>query len=87
MPRHDTHRPAVRQPALGDGSGAETAVLRSLAGVLAFVGLKLVLHAHVEIPTGLSLAVVAILLGAGILASAMRARGDRRRLAAGAGEA
>ena len=46
----------------------------SLAAVLAFVGLKLILHQVVSVPTGVSLGVIAGLLGAGILASWIRGR-------------
>ena len=49
----------------------------SLAAVLGFVGLKLILHEVVKVPTGLSLGVIAALLAACILASWMRGR--RRR--------
>jgi tellurite resistance protein TerC len=41
----------------------------SLAAVLAFVGIKMIIHEWVPIPTGVSLAVVVAVMGAGILAS------------------
>ena len=50
----------------------------SLAAVLGFVGLKLILHQVVEVPTGLSLGVIAALLGTGIVASLLRGRLHRR---------
>ena len=46
----------------------------SLAAVLGFVGVKLALHQVVRVPTGLSLAVIALLFGAGIAASWIRRR-------------
>jgi tellurite resistance protein TerC len=46
----------------------------SLAAVLGFVGLKLVLHQVVQVPTGLSLGVIALFLGTGIVASWIRRR-------------
>ena len=51
---------------------------QSLAAVLAFVGMKLVLHRVIEVPTSVSLGVIATLLTAGILASWIRGRVDRR---------
>jgi len=52
---------------------------QSLAAVLVFVGVKMVLTDLYKIPVGLSLVVIAALLGVGILASLLRAR----RLAGG----
>ena len=49
----------------------------SLAAVLAFVGLKLVLHRTWAIPAGASLAVIAALLGAGMGVSWIRGRMGR----------
>jgi len=44
----------------------------SLVAILAFVGLKLILSHHVEFPEWLSLSVILLSLGAGILASSLR---------------
>ena len=46
----------------------------SLAAILGFVGLKLILHREIEMPTALSLAVIAAALGIGIGASWLRLR-------------
>jgi len=46
----------------------------SLAAVLAFVGLKLILHQAVNVPTALSLGVIAAILAAGVVASWIRTR-------------
>ncbi len=51
----------------------------SLAAILGFVGAKMVLHEVVRIPTGVSLAAVVGLLGAGIGASWIRGRVAGRR--------
>ena len=47
----------------------------SLAAVLAFVGIKMLLGEHYKIPTHWSLAVILVLLGAGAIASWLRKRG------------
>jgi tellurite resistance protein TerC len=54
----------------------------ALATILGFVGLKLILHRFVEIPTPLSLAVIAGVLGIGVAASWLRLRRINARQAA-----
>ena len=49
----------------------------SLVFVLGFVGIKMMLSRHIHIPVGLSLAVIAAMLGAGVAASLLR---DRRKV-------
>jgi len=46
----------------------------SLAAILAFVGMKLILHQTVDVPTAISLAVIAGLMAVGIAASWMKER-------------
>jgi TerC family integral membrane protein len=52
----------------------------SLAAVLGFVGLKLILHRVVTIPTGFSLGIIAALLAAGLLGSWIHGRVLRDRV-------
>lgn len=50
----------------------------SLVFILAFVGVKMVLAHHFHIPTALSLAVIAVSLTAGIVASSLKSRAEAR---------
>jgi tellurite resistance protein TerC len=55
----------------------------SLIAILAFVGVKMMLHHHVEIPHVLSLGIIVACLFVGALASVWSSRGDDARPGAG----
>jgi tellurite resistance protein TerC len=50
----------------------------SLIFILGFVGVKMMLHHHVEIPHAISLGVIVGFLGVGIVASVMSTRREQR---------